>query len=167
MRFKCVWSVATVSLFALTACSSMAPPADLSGVTRDQLIARMGQPEVQRQLDDGATRLEFPGGTYGKQTWFVDLDASGHAVYSEQVLTEKNFNQITPGMTQDEVRRRLGRPGEMQALARARGVVWRYRYENPFCQWFQVEIAADRTVRSAGYGEPPECDRPNEIIIPS
>lgn len=71
-----VWTVAA-SLFMLTACSSYAPPADLSGVTRDQLIARMGRPEMQRPLDGGGTRLEFPGGTYGKQSWFVDLDASG------------------------------------------------------------------------------------------
>ena len=154
------------SVVGLTACSSYGPPASLAGVTESQLVARMGQPETRRPLD-GGTRLEFPGGAYGRQTWFVDLDASGQAVRSEQVLTEKNFNQITPGMGRDEVRRRLGRPGEVRGLARDRGIVWSYRYESAFCQWFQVEIAADGTVRSAGYGEPPECDRPNEIIIPS
>ena len=167
MRFKSVWGVLVASVSGLTACSSMAPPADLSGVTRDQLIARMGQPETQRPLDGGGSRLEFAGGTYGKQNWFVDLDAAGNALRSEQVLTETNFNQVMPGMTQAAVRQQLGRPAEIRALARTRGVVWAYRYENPFCQWFQVEIAADQTVRSAGYGEPPECDRPNEIIIPN
>jgi hypothetical protein len=153
------------SLFLLAACSSISPPGDLSGVNREQLVARMGQPETQRQIAD-ETRLEFPSGPYGRQTWFVYLDAAGNAIRSEQVLTEHNFNQIAPGMDEAQVRQRLGRPGEVQALGRSRGVVWRYRFESPFCLWFQVEIGTDRKVRSSGYGEPPECDRPNEIIIP-
>jgi hypothetical protein len=137
----------------------------VQGVSRDQIVSRLGQPETERQIA-GNTRLEFPGGPYGRQTWFVYLDATGHATRSEQVLTEANFNRIVPGMAQAVVRETLGSPGEVQPLARARGVVWRYRFESPFCQWFQVEIAADGAVRSAGYGEPPECDRPNEIIVP-
>jgi hypothetical protein len=87
----------------------------------------------------------------GVHTWFVYLDASGRAIRSEQVLTEQNFNQISPVMSQEEVRQRLGRPGEVQGLARSRGVVWSYRYENPFCQWFQVELSQERQVRSTGY----------------
>jgi outer membrane protein assembly factor BamE (lipoprotein component of BamABCDE complex) len=101
----------------------------------------------------------------GHHTWFVDLDATGHATHAEQVLTEPNFTQIAPGMTQDEVRQRLGRPSETQGLGRSRGVVWSYRYENHFCQWFQVEIAQDQKVRSTGYGEPPECNRRDNILI--
>jgi len=160
------WSL-TTSVFILTACSSYGPPADLTGMTRDQLVARMGQPAAQRQMNGGTTtRLEFPRGPYGLHTWFVDLDAGGHAIRSEQVLTEENFNQIKPGMDREEVLQRLGRPGVAQALGRSRGHVWSYRYESPFCQWFQVEISKEQKVRSAGYGEPPECDRPNEIIIP-
>lgn len=57
-------------------------------------------------------------------------------------------------------RRRLGRPGEVQVLGRSRGVVWSYRYESAVCQWFQVELTREQTVRSAGYGRPPECDKP-------
>lgn len=168
MRFFSRWpALAVTSLVMLTACGSYVPPAELTSMSREQIIERLGQPEMQRTMADGTSRLEFPTGPRGKQTWFVHLNAAGEAVRSEQVLTEQNFNRITPGMTQDEVRERLGRAGETRMLGRSRGVVWSYRYESPFCQWFQVEIAADRTVRSAGYGEPPECDRPNEIIIPN
>ncbi|MCY1560143.1 hypothetical protein D9M68_972480 [compost metagenome] len=92
-------------------------------------------------------------------TWFVTLDAAGRVVRSEQVLTERHFLQINPGMSQDEVRYLLGRPGEVETLGRSRGEVWDYRYENTLCLWFQVEISKERTVRSAGYGEPPECRR--------
>ena len=147
--------------------SGYAPPANLSGLTADQLVAQMGPPETRRAIDGGGTRLEFPRGPYGLHTWFVDLDATGRAVRAEQVLTEQNFNRINPGMSEDEVRRLLGRPGEVDGLARSRGTVWSYRFVNPFCRWFQVEISQERTVRSAGYGEPPECSRrDNRVLIP-
>ena len=107
------WSL--TSLFLLSACSAYAPPANLAGVTESQLVSRMGQPETRRQIA-GETRLEFPTGPYGKHTWFVYLDAAGNAIRSEQVLTEKNFNLIVPGMDQAQVRMRLGRPGEVQPL---------------------------------------------------
>lgn len=148
----------------LVACSSYAPPANLLGITRDQLIAQMGQPDRARQMDAG-TRLEFPRGPLGKHTWFVYLDATGRAIRSEQVLTEQNFNRINPGMRQDEVRQLLGRPSEVQALGRSRGVVWSYRYENYLCQWFQVELTLEQQVRSTGYGQPPECSGSDDIIV--
>ena len=148
----------------LAGCSSYAPPANLSSLSGDELIAQMGQPDRQRQMPTG-TRLEFPRGPMGVHTWFVYLDASGRAIRSEQVLTEQNFNQISPGMAQDGVLQLLGRPGEVQGLGRSRGVVWSYRYENPFCQWFQVELSQEQQVRSTGYGQPPECMGYDDMII--
>ena len=152
-------------LLGLAGCSSYAPPANLQSLSRDELIAKMGQPDRQRQMPTG-TRLEFPRGPMGVHTWFVYLDASGHAIRSEQVLTEQNFNQIIPGMAQDWVLQLLGRPGEVQGLGRLRGVVWSYRYENPFCQWFQVELSQEQQVRATGYGQPPECMGHDDIITP-
>lgn len=154
------------SAVMLSACSSVVPLVAQPGATEQQIVARLGRPEIRRTMEGGLTRLEYPGGPYGRQTWFVDVDAAGSAVRSEQVLTEENFNRITPGMARDAVRQRLGRPGEVLTLGRSRGVVWSYRFDSPFCQWFQVEIAADQTVRSTGYGEPPECDQPNLFFIP-
>lgn len=152
-----------VAVFVLAACSGYAPPADLAGVERAGVVARMGPPERERPVD-GGTRLEFPRGPYGHHTWFVYLDGNGKAVRAEQVLTEQNFLRIVPDMDRDTVRERLGRPNEERMLGRARGVVWNYRFEGPFCLWFQVEIAADGKVRSTGYGTPPECEREDEII---
>lgn len=153
------WSVLSpLCLALLTACASVAPPDALLGASAAQVEAQMGPPESRRPID-GGMRLEYPGGPYGKQTWFVDLDASGKVVRTQQVLTEASFTQIVPGMGEQEVRQRLGRPGEVQALGRDRGVVWSYRYENSSCLWFQIEFAADHTVRSAGSGRSPDCGR--------
>jgi len=46
----------------------------------------------------------------------VYLDAAGNTVRAEQVLTERNFSQINPGMTADDVRLVLGRPGEVEGF---------------------------------------------------
>lgn len=152
-------------LAMLNACSSYSPPTNLTGINRDELVVQMGQPEAVLQTTTG-TRLEFPRGPMGHHTWFVYLDAAGRAIRSEQVLTESNFNQIAPNMSRDDVRQRLGRPSDIQGLGRSRGVVWSYRYENHFCQWFQVEISQEQKVRSTGYGEPPECQKRDDIFVP-
>ena len=151
-----LWSGLLMALALLPACSSYATPEMLIGLSRDQVVVRMGQPDMERQVDAG-TRLEFPRGPYGKHTWFVYFDADSRATSAEQVLTEQNFMRINSGMTQEDGRQLLGRPSEVQMLGRQRGAVWSYRYESTFCQWFQVELSLQQQVRSAGYGEPPEC----------
>ena len=117
------WNWLLLSLALLPACASYAPPAVLSGMSRDEVLARMGPPDKERRLDAGS-RLEFPRGPLGKQTWFVYFDTAGRASRAEQVLTEQNFSRIDVGMAQDDVRQLLGRPGVVQALGRERGVVW-------------------------------------------
>ena len=140
----------------LAACSGYAPPDAVIGMSRDELLLRMGKPDAELASKEG-TRLEFPRGPSRKHTWFVYLEGSGKVSRAEQVLTERNFNLINPGMTQAQVRQLLGRPSEVKMLGRERGAVWNYRYENNSCLWFQVEMSLQEQVRSAGYGEPPEC----------
>lgn len=154
-----------IFLSLLTACSGYAPPANVAGLTKDQLVAQMGQPDKVRQTATG-TRLEFPRGPMGHHTWFVDVGVDGKILKTEQVLTEQNFDRITPGLNQEEVRQILGRASHIQGLGRSRGEVWSYRYENQFCQWFQVEISQEQQVRSTGYGQPPECDHDHDVIVP-
>lgn len=154
-----------IGVALLTACSNYAPPIGLTGLARDELVARMGAPDMQRQTPTG-TRLEFPRGPLGHHTWFVYLDPTGHATHAEQVLTEVSFQKVTPGMAQDEVRQMLGRASHIQKLGRSRGEVWSYRYENHFCQWFQVEFSLEQQVRSTAYGQPPECMGSNDVFDP-
>ncbi len=145
----------------LAACSGYAPPDAVIGMSRDEVLLRMGKPDMESRLSQG-TRLEFPRGPFGRHTWFVYLDGNGKVTRSEQVLTEQNFSLINPDMTQTQVRQLLGRPSDVQLLGRQRGVVWNYRYENNSCLWFQVELSLEQQVRSAGYGEPPECRGPGD-----
>ena len=163
-HFLLSWRWFLLMLPLLHACSSYAPPKVVAGISREALVAQMGAPEMERRLDTGS-RLEFPRGPYGKHTWFVYLDPAGRATRAEQVLTVQNFSRVNVGMAQEDVRKLLGRPGEVQVLGRSRGQVWSYRYENYDCTWFQVELSVQQQVRSAGYGQPPECLGGDEIML--
>lgn len=141
----------------LGACAGYAPSADLQGADRARVTRAMGQPTLILPQPAGE-RLVYARGPQGLHTYFVDLDTQGRVLRWEQRLTDPVFNQITPGMSEREVVALVGPSFEVSHLARQRGKVWAYRYDNPFCLWFQVELAQDGKVRSAGRQLRPDCD---------
>ena len=59
---------------------------------------------------------------------------SDHAVKEvRQVLREEYFSKIRPGMSREEVRQLLGRPGEVMVFRARDEEVWSWRYleQNP------------------------------------
>ncbi len=150
-------SVLVISLLALlTACAGYGPTNNLIGSGRDTIIQVLGKPTTELQRDDGQL-LIYSKGPFGKETFFVYLNQDGVMQRWTQVLNEKNFDRIVPGMTRDQVIETIGESKDRFGLARNRGYVWNYRYLNPFCFWFQIEFTAENTVRSSGYSKPPEC----------
>lgn len=88
----------------------------------------MGQPEMIWEESDGSRTLEYPRGPMGKETYFVTIGADGRYRRIEQVLTEENFRKVQPGMTRDQVRQILGKPGEISRFKRQNEEVWGWRY---------------------------------------
>lgn len=121
------------------------------GETREVLLSLMGHPEREQSSPDGMQVLHFPRGPAGSHTYFIYLDQNDKVMRWEQVLTEDRFDTIQPGMSKDQVIGILGITKITHGLARNRGYVWHYRYENPHCKSFVIEFALDDTVRSAGY----------------
>ncbi len=157
MYLYCRGLLLPVALSAmLCACASYAPSPGFVGLSREQVIARLGAPDPDRNAQN-PSRLDFPRGPMGKHTYFVYFDEEGKATRFEQVLTEERFGRIVPGMSAEDVIQLIGISRSTFGLARNRGFVWSYRYENPFCQWFQVEFTIEGEVRSAGYSKAPEC----------
>ncbi|MDL2338075.1 MAG: hypothetical protein QFE16_09550 [Pseudomonadota bacterium] len=150
------WVVASIAMLA--GCASYSPSGLPRGASAAQVIAAMGPPTGTAQAPE---RLEFARGPYGKHTYMVDFDANGGLLSWEQVLTENNFFQVLPGQTQDDVLKRLGHPSTTFPIGRQHIVVWNYRYETPFCQWFQVSIgtapATLGQVTEVGFGPDPIC----------
>jgi len=158
MRLTFSRPLAVLALVAgLAGCAGYAPNPSLMGADSVRLAQVMGKPTLVLSQETG-TRWVYARGPQGFHTYFVDMDASGRVVRWEQRLTDPVFNQITPGMPERDVVALIGPSFEISNLSRQRGKVWSYRYENSSCLWFQVELAQDGTVRSAGRQTRPDCD---------
>jgi len=150
-----------LAALALSACASAPPPA---GEAKAGLLRSWGPPTGRYALADGAERLEYASGPYGRTTWMIDIDGAGRVTRARQVLNEAEFLQVqsATGLSRDELLRWLGRPGERHGGGRAGGEVWSWRYPTNDCLWFQVSVADDGRVGSSGYFVDPRCDAPSD-----
>src|SRR5664279_4800983 len=97
-------AAAAAFIASLSACAVMRAPAALPvGTPITEARQAYGGASGEYPLPGGGTRLEFRQGSFGRQTFMLDFDASGRLVSTQQVLTPSTFATITPGMAQDEV----------------------------------------------------------------
>jgi hypothetical protein len=155
-RLKLVLAAASVSILA--ACAGYSPPVK-NGQTADEVTQSMGRPTARYPAPGGGERIEYARGPAGKQTYMIDMDASGHVTGWTQVLTEPNFESLKIGTLQQDVLFKLGRPSSRMRVRFKDSDVWSYRYESMgYCRWFQVSIGGTGKVVDTGYGPDPECD---------
>jgi hypothetical protein len=141
----------------LAGCANYVPRAS-AGETLADVQSHNGPPTGRYDLPGGGQRIEYARGPYGKHTWMIDVGADSKVISVQQVLTEKRFYEITPGMPADEVLLRLGRPSAVGGGGWQGGQYWSYRYQATFCQWFVIGITPQRQVRDAGMAPDPQCD---------
>lgn len=151
--------VAALVALAAAGCAGYGPQGLSPGAPEQAVVQRMGPPTGVHPRPEGGKRLEFARGPMGRHTFMVDLDPGGRVLQWEQVLTEARFNALQAGLSRQEVLYRLGRPSHEMHIPRRHERVWSYRYESPFCQWFQVSLdtRTDR-VTQTGYNVDPLCD---------
>lgn len=145
-----------LSVLMFYGCSGYAPRATMLGSDVSEVVRILGTPSNELATPEGKI-LVFPRGPFGKHTYFVYFDQSGRMERWSQVLTEPNFDQIKPGMTQKAVIALIGASKIRDGLAFGRGYLWSWRYENSACLWFRVEFSPEDIVRSTIYQKPPEC----------
>ncbi len=145
----------------LAACAG--PQADLPrGAREAEVRARLGTPTGSYALGEGARRLEFATGPYGRTTWMADIDAGGHLLRLAQVLREAQFHSVQDGMGREDLLRLLGRPGEVRGKWRG-GQIWHWRYPTNDCLWAVVDLDAEGRVQGGVALMPdPRCDAPND-----
>jgi outer membrane protein assembly factor BamE (lipoprotein component of BamABCDE complex) len=99
------------------------------GVTSEaQIRDQWGKPDTERTFTDGSKRLEYPRGPQGLNTYMVDIDRDGKLQSITQVLTAANFAKIYVGMSEDEVRRLLGKPGQVAVFPLKPETVWSWKW---------------------------------------
>ena len=152
--------VTVTTALLLGACAPIPP---VPGTSAAELQTAWGRPTARYALPDGATRLEYATGPYGRTTWMVDTDAGGRVTGSRQVLNEAEFIQVQSArdLSRDGLLRWLGTPGERHGGGRAGGEVWSWRYPTNDCLWFRASVSDAGLVTSASYGIDPRCDAPS------
>src|SRR5437773_10712534 len=152
---------ASLSLLLLALAACLAGCANLtavaSGMPAQQVQAKLGAPETIRKNADGSEVWEYPGGPLGRQTYMVTLGSDRAVREVHQVLNDEYFSRVHPGMSRDEVRRLLGKPGEIMVFGARDEEVWTWRYQQQNPMIFNVLF--DRT---AGTVMP--THRPGEIL---
>jgi hypothetical protein len=122
------------------------------GTPRDAVIARLGQPTRVVPLPAGE-RLQYSLQPFGQYAWMVDLDASGRALSSRQVLTLAEFNRIELGKwTRDDVEREFGRPAMVDRVASWNGPIMTYRWNDGSDMFYYVYLDPANVVRRAHQG---------------
>lgn len=126
--------------------------------TVDDVRRLMGGPDTIREQADGGKIYEYPRGPQGAQTWMVRIDANGRYQGMSDALAEANLAKVKPGMTRDEVRLLLGRPGETGRMAGAQGPVmtWRVQAGHGVTEMFHVELGSDDRVEKVDRSPDPQ-----------
>lgn len=120
-----------------------------NGMDEMQVQARLGKPETVRKVADGSQIWEYPGGPLGRQTYMVTIGADRSVKDVRQVLSDPYFSKVTSGMSRDEVRQILGRPGEVWMFPARNEEVWTWRYQEIVPMFFNVMFdRASGTVRT-------------------
>jgi hypothetical protein len=151
--------LALLATVLLLGCAIPHPGQLTKGMTESEVVARMGAPTARYDLGDREARLEFAQGPAGRETWMVDLDASGRTTRTMQVLDPWYFAQITDAMDRDALLRILGRPGWVRG-ARLQQELWFWRYPNNDCLVAVATLNAQHKVFGGVSMMPdPDCER--------
>lgn len=96
--------------------------------TETEVRGVMGPPALELAAADGGRRLVYPRGPLGTQTFMADVGKDGVLKAVRQALTDDTFNAIVPGLTREDVLRRIGPPGDTMYFPRLDHTSWDYRY---------------------------------------
>ena len=105
--------LAALFLLLGAGCSHLGVGGFAPGATTDaEVRARLGSPGMSWAEPDGGKLLEYSGQPNGTFCHMIVIGPDGKVREIRQAFTEANFRRVVPGLTQDEVRRLLGRPEE-------------------------------------------------------
>jgi len=138
-----------ISTLLLVACASYSGRGLKAGVDDlENILLVMGQPAMRWQNADGSMQLAYPRGPMGVHTYMVSIAADGKLRQIENVLDEKSFARIQPGMTKDEVLHILGpsNPAWTTFFARRDELVWEWRYCDAWHEPARFDVLFDNTL---------------------
>ncbi len=120
--------------------------------TEVEVRDRFGVPENIWQEADGSRTLEYNRQPAGYQNYMITIAPNGTMKALRQVVAPHVFEQVQPGMDQQQVRRMLGKPAKRMTYERKQETDWDWRYIDPPAteMLFTVTFGADGRVLRTG-----------------
>ncbi len=108
-----------------------------------------GEPETIWPEAGGGRTLEYPRQPMGHRNYMITIGPDGVMTALRQVLSPHVFEQIQPGMTQEQVRRMLGKPAKRMSYALKQETDWDWNWIDPPSREmeFTVTFGANGTVK--------------------
>jgi len=155
-HYKCLWKLWLIIsvMLLLSACGAYLGYGLKPGEDQmERVVQVLGQPAMRWQNEDGSLQLAFPRGPAGIHTYMVTIAANGKLQQIENVLDEKHFASVRPGMTPDEVLRIIGPsyPNWTTYFETRDELVWEWRYCDAWGEAARFNVLFDnasKTVRS-------------------
>ena len=150
----CLLALLTVATL-LAACDAKNISELEEGVsTEADVRERFGAPEAVWDGEDGAQIYEYNRQPAGHVNYMITIGPDRRMAALRQVLTERNFARVVPGMAMEEVRRMLGKPMKVTTydLKRETHYDWRYMDGNNqsdskvFTALFDTDLRVIRTM---------------------
>lgn len=116
---------------ALAGCDQRAISELEEGVsTEADVREKFGPPEAVWDGPDGAQIYEYNRQPEGDQNWQITIGPDGKMAALRQVLNERTFARILPGMPMEDVRRMLGKPMKITTYALKQETHYDWRWRN-------------------------------------
>ncbi len=151
------WLTAATMALTLLGCDQQRIDALEEGVsTEAEVRAQFGQPTTIWPEADGARTFEYNRQPQGNQNYMITIGPDGTMTALRQVLTPHVFEQVRPGMSQEQVRRLLGQPAQRTTYDLKQETDWDWRWMDPPTRQmvFTVTFGSDGRVLRSGSREP-------------
>lgn len=117
------------------------------GQTRaEEVRTRLGAPTGEFREADGSVTYEYSRQPNGITCHMITIGSDRIVSRVEQVLNEATYACIENGLSRDEVRRLMGKPGSIQTFVMKQEEVWDWRIKGdiPTDEWhFHVHFDTD------------------------
>lgn len=146
-------AVLATSVFALLGCDQQKIDTLEEGLSTEIDVRKaFGEPETIWPEPDGSRTFEYPRQPMGHRNYMITIGSDGVMTALRQVLTPHVFEQIQPGMTQEQVRRMLGKPAQRMTYQLKQETDWDWNWIDPPNQEmeFTVTFGANGTVKKSG-----------------
>lgn len=113
--------------------------------TGAEVRERLGVPTMEWKNMDGTTTWEFSRQPEGTENYMVVMGPDDVLREIRQVLTEQNLARIEKGMSEDNVRRLLGRPAARTPFPLKQEVVWDWNFNSATGRRLRFHVHFDQT----------------------